>query len=56
MLAPQELRKKAQRFTELAADLTREEDVEALRDLAAQLEQQADDAEETSDAQTPPLH
>jgi hypothetical protein len=56
MPAPLELRKKAQRCTELAADLSRAEDAAALRELATQLEQQADDAEDEAPPQSAPLH
>ncbi len=56
MQAPQELRKKAQRYVELAAELNRADDAEALRDLAAQLEQQADEAEEERSVASMPLH
>jgi hypothetical protein len=52
MSAPQELRKKARRCHALAEDLARDEDASALLDLAAQLEQQADEAE--AERQTPP--
>ena len=55
MHAPQELRKKARRCAELAADLNQADDIRALRDLAAQLEQQADEAEEQHPV-TLPLH
>jgi hypothetical protein len=45
MIAPSELRKKAERCHKLAEGLSRPEDAIALNVLAVQLEQQADAAE-----------
>jgi hypothetical protein len=54
MTAPEALRKKAERCHQLAEGLSRAEDASALTVLAAQLEQQADAAEQHPPTPPPP--